>query len=49
MATEFMSFNDHGVQDRGLKIVVLYLNGGNTLKSEAKAVIKVVVEKCLVI
>lgn len=49
MATEFLSFNDHGVQDRSLKIMVLYLNGGNILKCEAKAVIKVVIEKCLII
>ena len=37
------------IQDRGLKILVLYLNDGNSLSLEAKTVIRAIFEKCLVL
>ena len=47
LAPDFLSFKDAVVQDRGLKLLVLYLQDGNSLTLDPKQMIKTIIEKCL--
>ncbi len=49
LATDFLAFKDPVVQDRGLRVLILYLNDGNELNIDPKNMIKTVIEKCLCI
>ena len=42
-----ISFNDAMVQDRSLKIVILYLSAGFNLSVEPRSMIRAVIEKCM--
>lgn len=47
LVPELLGGNDPVVMNNTLKIIVFYLNGGNTWKKDHKILIKVLVEKCL--
>ena len=47
LAPDFLSFKEASVQDRGLKILVLYIQDGNSLTLDPKQTIKTIIEKCL--
>lgn len=44
---DFLSYKDLVVQDRGLKILVLFPQDGNPLTVDPKQMIKTLIEKCL--
>jgi len=49
MTLELISFIDSQVQDKSLKIIILYLSAGLTLSIDPRTMIKTIIEKCLCI
>jgi hypothetical protein len=47
LSIDLISYSHASVVDRALKIVVLYLQGGQQLAIDCKLVIKTIIEKCL--
>lgn len=47
LASELLGGNDPIVMNNTLKIIVLYLNAGNSWKKDHKLLIKLLVDKCL--